>query len=603
MPSDTYILTISEAGVSVPSTHASTHISGGSDPIPTATASASGLMSAAIYDQHVANTAKVSNVTHTGDVTDTSGVLTVNKINGVALSSLPNNSILKTTTGGIISFASAEDFPTLNQNTAGNAATATYATTAGSATSATTATTATAATAATTATNIAGGSVGSIPYQSASGTTSLLSAGTSGYVLTANGTSSAPSWSPIDLSADIGGILPVGKGGTGAVTLTGYVKGTGTTAMTANATVPVEDISGILPIAKGGTGATSLTTGYVKSNGTTLTSVSTIPATDITGLSSTVDLSDVAGVLSVANGGTGSTDGVFLGTGGSYTADGNVTGVLHYSNGGTGRTTYEEGSVIIGTAVSGLSYTPTAPQGSVLTSGGWPTFRKVALDNATASANEGSGSVAHVAGTLPVANGGTGASTLTGYIKGNGTGAFTASSTIPASDITGLAGSSYGSCKRLSAIGVTTPANTWTLIPALATAATADLSGMSLYTGSTAFGLVNSSGSDKVYAVSAGALLYLISPNVNDILFEMQLAVWDGPPSTTYTAFDASYVRSDKVISTGASSGTVNLNSTRLTTSSIIPVPNSKVLVLLIKCQSLTSIGVQNIYLTAHSIN
>lgn len=41
-------------------------------------------------------------------------------------------------------------------------------------------------------------------------------------------------------------------------------------------------------------------------------------------------------------------------------------------------------------------------------------------------------------GTLGVANGGTGALTLTGYVKGNGTSAMTASSTIPNTDITGL---------------------------------------------------------------------------------------------------------------------------------------------------------------------
>jgi hypothetical protein len=39
---------------------------------------------------------------------------------------------------------------------------------------------------------------------------------------------------------------------------------------------------------------------------------------------------------------------------------------------------------------------------------------------------------------LAVADGGTGASTLTGYVKGNGTSAFTASATVPSSDITGL---------------------------------------------------------------------------------------------------------------------------------------------------------------------
>lgn len=41
-------------------------------------------------------------------------------------------------------------------------------------------------------------------------------------------------------------------------------------------------------------------------------------------------------------------------------------------------------------------------------------------------------------GTIPVANGGTGAATLTGYVKGNGTADMTASATVPSTDITGL---------------------------------------------------------------------------------------------------------------------------------------------------------------------
>jgi len=50
-------------------------------------------------------------------------------------------------------------------------------------------------------------------------------------------------------------------------------------------------------------------------------------------------------------------------------------------------------------------------------------------------------SISSLTGDLPVADGGTGASTLTGYVKGNGTSAFTASSTIPFAD---LAGRKYG---------------------------------------------------------------------------------------------------------------------------------------------------------------
>jgi hypothetical protein len=42
-----------------------------------------------------------------------------------------------------------------------------------------------------------------------------------------------------------------------------------------------------------------------------------------------------------------------------------------------------------------------------------------------------------VTGNLSVANGGTGVNTLTGYVKGNGTSAFTSSSTIPVADVAG----------------------------------------------------------------------------------------------------------------------------------------------------------------------
>jgi hypothetical protein len=55
---------------------------------------------------------------------------------------------------------------------------------------------------ATTATNLAGGSGGTIPYQSAAGTTAMLANGTAGYILQANGTTVAPSW-VVAPSADV----------------------------------------------------------------------------------------------------------------------------------------------------------------------------------------------------------------------------------------------------------------------------------------------------------------------------------------------------------------------------------------------------------------
>lgn len=66
----------------------------------------------------------VSNATHTGDATG-STTLTVVGINGTLMSGLATG-ILKNTTGtGVPSIAVAGDFPTLNQNTTGNAGTVT----------------------------------------------------------------------------------------------------------------------------------------------------------------------------------------------------------------------------------------------------------------------------------------------------------------------------------------------------------------------------------------------------------------------------------------------------------------------------------------------
>jgi len=56
-------------------------------------------------------------------------------------------------------------------------------------------------------------------------------------------------------------------------------------------------------------------------------------------------------------------------------------------------------------------------------------------------------------GTVPVANGGTGASTLTGYVKGNGTAAMTASATVPSTDITGLGTMSTQNSNNISVTG------------------------------------------------------------------------------------------------------------------------------------------------------
>lgn len=57
--------------------------------------------------------------------------------------------------------------------------------------------------------------------------------------------------------------VPVNQGGTGAATLTGVVKGNGTSSFTASNVVLTSEVTGTLPVANGGTGATSLTANNV----------------------------------------------------------------------------------------------------------------------------------------------------------------------------------------------------------------------------------------------------------------------------------------------------------------------------------------------------
>ena len=106
--------------------------------------------------------------------------------------------------------------------------------------------------------------------------TAGASAGSLSWTAPASGTvTSVTATSPIASSGGAEpvislGTVPVSNGGTGATTLTGYIMGTGTTAMTASATIPAASISGnisgnaanvtgTVAVANGGTGATSAT--------------------------------------------------------------------------------------------------------------------------------------------------------------------------------------------------------------------------------------------------------------------------------------------------------------------------------------------------------
>jgi hypothetical protein len=185
-----------------------------------------------------------------------------------------------------------------------------------------------------------------------------------------------------------GSTITVPYGGTGAVTLTGYVKGNGTSAMTGVATIPNTDITGLGTMSVQGSDAVTITGGTA--NGLTIGASN--PA------SGTFTTLRFNSTLSVA-GNTGTAGQVLTSNGASAPTWQSVAGV--------GTVTSIDGSG----GTTGLTLT-----GGPITASGTLTL----------------------GGTLAVANGGTGATTLTGYVKGSGTSAMTASATIPNTDITGL---------------------------------------------------------------------------------------------------------------------------------------------------------------------
>ena len=268
-------------------------------------------------------------------------------------------------------------------------------------------------------------------------------------------------------AANVTGTVAVANGGTGATTLTGYLIGNGTGAVTAASTIAgsaisgniagnAANVTGTVGVANGGTGATTLA-GYLFGNGTgAVTAASTIAGSAVSG-NIAGNAANVTGTVAVANGGTGATtlSGYLFGNGtGAVTAAStiagsaisgniagnaaNVTGTVAVANGGTGATTATA-------ALTNLLPSQTGSSGKVLSTNGtstsWTSTSSGTVTSVTAGVPltviNGTTTPAITLGTVPVGNGGTGVTTLTGYLFGNGTSPVTASSTIAGSAISG----------------------------------------------------------------------------------------------------------------------------------------------------------------------
>jgi hypothetical protein len=328
------------------------------------------------------------------------------------------------------------------------------------------ATSATSATSATTATNIAGGNAGSIPYQSGVGATTFLGAGT-GVVYNSGGNpaySMTPTLTSVALTSGTVSTTPTGANDLANKSYVDTQVSSGITYHTA-VKYEVPNTTGNLTATYNQPGGAGVGVGATLTNaGTKAAFAPDGPTTSIGDRILVYNQTNAFenGIYEVVTVGTpdpGGTNWVLRRTTDADTyATKSPTGLgqgdaFFVTSGDTGAgETYVMNTVgVITFGTTSISFVQvsdstlyTAGNGLQLTSG--TVFSLIApvttVNGGTGLTSFTSGGAVYASstsalttGTLPVTAGGSGATTLTGYLIGNGTSAFTASATIPASAI------------------------------------------------------------------------------------------------------------------------------------------------------------------------
>ena len=125
-----------------------------------------------------------------------------------------------------------------------------------------------------------------VTVKNTTGTGVAVPAGKSMWVFN-NGTNVVEAMTHFNGTISLTSPLSVASGGTGAATLTGVVKGNGTSAFTASNVNLASEVTGTLPVANGGTGQTSFTDGQLLIGNTTGNTLTKATLTAGTGISVT----------------------------------------------------------------------------------------------------------------------------------------------------------------------------------------------------------------------------------------------------------------------------------------------------------------------------